>query len=41
MVFFNVFFLNYEGRITHLQETCKLQNKVTYSSTIYCNFLSR
>ena len=38
---FLLFFLNYEGMITHLQETCKLQNKVTYSSTIYCDFLSR
>ena len=28
--------------ITHLQETWKIQNKVTYSSTKYCNyFLSR
>ena len=37
-LFLHFFFLNYEGRITHLEEACKLQNKVTYSSTIYCNF---
>ena len=27
-------FLNYENMITHLQETWKIQNKITYSSTI-------
>ena len=31
-------FLNYESMITHLQETWKVQNKVTYSPTIYCNY---
>ena len=31
------FFLNYECMITHLQETWKIQNKTTYSSTIYYN----
>ena len=30
--------LNYENMITHLQETWKIQNKVTYSSTIYYNY---
>ena len=35
--FFSFFFLNYESMITHLQETWKIQNKVTYSSTIHCN----
>ena len=36
--FSNVFnFLNYESMIIHLQETWKLQNKITYSSTVYCN----
>ena len=30
-------FLNYESMMTHLQETWKIQNKVTYSSTIYYN----
>lgn len=35
-------FLNYEGMITYLQETWKIQNKIMYSSTICCNyFLSR
>ena len=34
-------FLNYLSMITHLQETWKIQNKVTYSSTIYCNYLSK
>ena len=29
------YFLNYENMITHLQETWKIQNKVTHSSTIY------
>ena len=29
------FFLNYESMITQLQEIWKIQNKVTYSSTIY------
>ena len=24
--------------ITHLQETWKIQNKVTYGSSIYCNY---
>ena len=32
------FFLNYENMIIHLQETWKIQNKVTYSSTIYYNY---
>ena len=31
-------FLNYESMMTHLQETWKIQNKVTYSSTIYYNY---
>ena len=36
-----LYFLNSES-ITHLQETWKIQNKDTYSSTIYYNyFLSR
>ena len=30
-------FLYYETMITHLQESWKIQNKVTYSSTIYYN----
>ena len=35
-------FLNYETMVTYLQETWKIQNKVTYSSTIYYTyFLSR
>ena len=29
------YFLNYENMIIHLQETWKIQNKVTYSATIY------
>ena len=33
------FFFNYESTITPLQETWKIQNKVTYSSTISYNFL--
>jgi len=32
-------FLNYEKMITHLQETWKIQNKVTYSSTVYYNYV--
>ena len=32
------YFLNYENMITHLQETWKIQNKVTHSSTIYWGF---
>ena len=31
-------FFNYESMMTHLQETWKIQNKVTYSSTIYYNY---
>ena len=31
-------FLNYENMITHLQETWKIQSKVTYSSTIQLFF---
>ena len=31
-------FSNYESMITHLQETWKIQFKVTYSSTIYYNY---
>ena len=31
---FYFYFLNYENMITHLQEFWKIQNKVTYSSTI-------
>ena len=39
---FPFYFLNYKSTITHLQEPWKIQNKVTYSSTIYYNyFLSR
>ena len=38
MPFINVIFLNYENMITHLQETWKILNKVTYSFTIYYNF---
>ena len=34
-------FLNYENMITHLQETLEIQNKVTYSSTIYYYCLTR
>ena len=41
-LFFFICFLNYEGMITHLQETWKIQNKVTYCSMIRYNyFLSR
>ena len=37
-----LYFLNCGSMITHLQETWKIQNKITYSSTIYYNyFLSR
>ena len=32
------YFLNYGHMITHLQESWKIQNKVTYSSTMYYNF---
>ena len=32
-------FSNYGCMITHLQETWKIQNKVTYSFTKYYNFL--
>ena len=33
---------DYESMLTHLQETWEIQNKVTYSSTVYYNyFLSR
>ena len=31
------YFLNYESMITLLEETWKMQNKVTYSLTIYYN----
>ena len=35
-------FFNYENMITHSQETWKIQNKLTYSFTVYYNyFLSR
>ena len=40
LIFFLLSFLNYESMITQLQEIWKIQNKVTYSSTIYY-FLSR
>ena len=33
--FFLFYLLNYKSIITHLQETWKIQNKVTYSSTMY------
>ena len=37
--FFEFFiFFNYESMMTHLQETGKMQDKVTYSSTSYYNF---
>ena len=41
--FFLIFyFLKYGSMTTRLQESWKIQNKVTYSSTIYYNyFLSR
>ena len=32
------YLLNYKSIITHLQETWKIQNKVTYSSTRYYNY---
>ena len=32
------YFLNYESMLTHLQETWKIQKKVTYSSTKYYNY---
>ena len=32
------YFLSYENMITHLQETWKIQNKVTYSSIIQDNY---
>ena len=31
------YFSNYENIITHLQQTWKIQNKVTHGSTIYYN----
>ena len=39
---FLFYFLNYESMITHFQETWKIRNKVTYSSTTCYNyFLSK
>ena len=38
ILFFIFIFLDYESMITYLQEVWKIQNKVTYSSTIYYNF---
>ena len=38
LLFNSFYFFNYEN-ITHLQETWKIQNKVTYSGIIYYNFL--
>ena len=38
LTYFSLIFLNYESMITHLEETWKIQNKVTYSSIIYCNY---
>ena len=32
-------FLNYESMITYLQKTWKVENKVTYSSTMYYKLL--
>ena len=32
------YFLNYRSMITHLQETWKTQNKITYGYTIYYNY---
>ena len=37
-LFFHFYSFNYESMITHLQETCKIQNKVNYNSTIYYNY---
>ena len=38
--FFLIFiFLDYESMITHIQKIWKIQNKGTYSSTIYYNCL--
>ena len=34
-------FLNYESMVTHLQETWKIQNKITYSSPITVIISSR
>ena len=31
-------FFSYESMIIHLQETWNIQNRVSYSSTIYYNF---
>ena len=39
MHLFSFYFLNYESMITQLQETWKIQNKVTYSS-FHCQFSS-
>ena len=41
-VLFLIFvFLNCESMITHLQETWKIENKVAYSFTMYCNYFSK
>ena len=34
--FFLFYFLNYESLITHLQETWRMQNKVTYACGLNC-----
>ena len=39
LYFYLSIFSNYENMITHLQETWKILNKVTYSPTIYYNCL--
>ena len=36
--FFFVCLFNYESMIKHLQETWKIQNKVTYSATVHYNY---
>ena len=35
---FPFYFLNYENMTTHLQDTWKIQKKVTYSPTMYYNY---
>ena len=37
--FFLSYILNYENMTVQLQETWKIQNKVTYSSTIYITII--
>ena len=38
LYFFSLFYFLNEGITTHLKETWKIPNKITYSSSKYCSY---